>query len=63
MPRLTEPEGDYCRDVCRCKRTCQRLQRGQHRCSDADRYERLREYENTGLSPEEIGQMRTVKKG
>ena len=58
--RLTQKSGDYCRDECGQDKSCQRLDHaGRHndlslRCKDALRYERLREYENTGFSPEEV---------
>lgn len=54
MARLTQAEGDYCRDVCGCANICKRLKEGFAPCKDALRYERLRRYENTGWEPEEI---------
>lgn len=53
--RLTKPDGDYCRDVCGGANSCKRLKEGGDRCLDAERYDRLRRYENTGWEPEEIG--------
>ena len=58
--RLTQKSGDYCRDECGQHASCQRLDHARRhkdlslRCKDALRYERLREYENTGFSPEEV---------
>ena len=54
MDRLTIPDGDYCRDVCGNANTCRRLKEGKTMCSEVARYRRLREYEDTGLSPEEL---------
>lgn len=65
--RLTQKSGDYCRDVCGQAGSCQRLDHARRhndlslRCRDALRYERLREYENTGLAPEEVIQLNTRK--
>jgi len=62
MDRLTKPNGDYCRDVCGQANTCERLEYAKRhpgtRCQDAKRYERLRQYENTGLTPDEIKDMK-----
>ncbi len=63
MTRLTTPQGDYCRDVCGCRNTCPRLQRGQPPCKDAQRYQRLRQYENTGREPEEIKPYKKNRRG
>lgn len=52
--RLTRPDGDYCRNVCGSVNSCKRLKEGGGRCRDAERYDRLRRYENTGWEPEEI---------
>ncbi len=63
--RLTKKSGDYCRDECGQDKTCQRLNFARRhnelsgRCKDALRYERLREYENTGFSPKEVMQLDT----
>lgn len=52
MERLTTPDGDYCRVECGQAGTCKRLAYAQQmndlslRCKDAQRYERLRMYEN-----------------
>lgn len=51
---LTEPDGDYCQNVCGSANSCRRLKEGGGRCRDAERYDRLRRYENTGWEPEEI---------
>lgn len=60
MNRLTQKGGDYCRHVCGQINTCPRA-RGA-RCGDALRYARLRQYEDTGVSPEEIAKMREAWK-
>ena len=63
--RLTKKSGDYCRDECGQDKSCQRLDHARcHndrslRCKDALRYERLRDYENTGFSPEEVIELST----
>ncbi|WP_300685460.1 hypothetical protein [Acutalibacter sp. 1XD8-36] len=63
--RLTKKSGDYCRDECGQDKSCQRLDHAQRhndislRCKDALRYERLRDYENTGFSPEEVLELST----
>ncbi len=51
--RLTKEGGDYCRDVCGMS-TCKRISETGQRCSDAYRYDRLREYEDIGMSPSEL---------
>lgn len=52
MDRLTEPDGDYCRDECGQANIRKCLKAGNPyynaKCSD-----RLRRHENTGFSPEE----------
>lgn len=48
--RLTDPNGTYCKNVCGMQHSCQRIERGE-KCGDVDRYERLRLYENSGLTP------------
>lgn len=63
--RLTQKSGDYCRDECGQAGTCPRLDHARRhnnlslRCRDALRYERLREYENTGFAPKEVIQLDT----
>lgn len=63
--RLTQKSGDYCRDECGQAGTCPRLDYARRhndlslRCRDALRYERLREYENTGFAPKEVIQLYT----
>ena len=51
--RLTEEHGDYCHNVCGMS-TCKRISETGQRCSDAYRYDRLREYEDIGMSPSEL---------
>lgn len=58
MKRLTKRNGDYCRDVCGQKNTCQKLKTAPAPCKDAQNYERLRQYENAGLSPKEVVRMK-----
>lgn len=53
MGRLTAPGGDYCREECGYFRSCKRRGRGDL-CKSARFYRRLRDYEDTGLMPEEI---------
>lgn len=55
MERLTEPDGDYCRDECGQVNTCKRLKAG-NPCYNAKCYDRLRRYENTGFPPEALEQ-------
>lgn len=63
--RLTKKSGDYCRDECGQDKSCQRLDHARRhndlslRCKDALRYERLRDYENTGFLPEEVMELST----
>lgn len=47
MKRLTYP-GDYCQDIARCENNCSGS------CQAKRQWERLRAYEETGLSPEEV---------
>ena len=58
MKRLTKRDGDYCQNVCGQKNTCQKLKTSPAPCKDAQNYERLRQYENTGLSPKEVVRMK-----
>lgn len=53
MNRLTTKDTCYCKEKCGQARFCQRLQRGDI-CLSARCYDRLRQYEDTGLMPEEI---------
>lgn len=46
MNRLTYP-GDYCRDIAFCDNGCSG-------CRSKQLWERLKAYEDTGLTPEEI---------
>lgn len=46
MKRLTYP-GDYCKDIAHCDNGC-------GSCPGKRLWERLKAYENTGLSPEEV---------
>lgn len=64
--RLTKTAGDYCSDECGQARSCRRLDDAKQnddlslRCKDALRYERLREYEDTGLLPTEIEEIKRM---
>lgn len=46
MDRLTEPNGDYCRDECGHTNTRKCLKAG-NPCCNAECYDRLRRHENT----------------
>lgn len=50
MKRLTYP-GDYCKDIAYCDNGCTD-------CRNKQLWEKLRAYENTGLSPEEIRRLK-----
>jgi len=65
MERLTDETGSYCRAKCGMAATCKRLREGDI-CQSARCYERLKQYENTGLSPQQVKQMKRperVKRG
>lgn len=47
MKRLTYP-GDYCEDIAHCENNCGGS------CPGKRLWERLKAYENTGLTPEEV---------
>ena len=47
MKRVTYP-GDYCEDIAHCDNNCG------GNCRNKKLWERLKEYENTGLTPEEV---------
>lgn len=61
MQRLTDKTADYCRDKCGMAPTCKRLKEGDI-CQNARCYERLRRYEDTGLSPQQVKQMERMKR-
>lgn len=46
MNRLTYP-GDYCKDIAYCDNGCTN-------CRNKQLWEKLKAYEDTGLSPEEV---------
>lgn len=48
MKRLTYP-GDYCRDIAYCNNGCATAN-----CHNKKLWEKLKAYEDTGLTPEEI---------
>lgn len=47
MKRLTYP-GDYCQDIAQCDNNCSES------CQGKRLWEKLLAYENTGLTPEEV---------
>lgn len=51
--RLTIPNAIYCQEKCGQARFCQRFAQG-NLCFNARCYDRLRQYEDTGLEPGEI---------
>lgn len=51
MNRLTYP-GDYCQDIAQCDNNCSES------CQAKRQWERLRAYENTGLTPEEVKRLK-----
>ena len=64
MDRLTSPDGYLCR-TCAAEGTC-RFERSaglRAKCPAASCYERLAAYEDTGLTPEEIQQMKLALAG
>ncbi len=58
--RLTERDGDYCKDICGQAKTCKRLKAGDI-CDDARRYARLREFENLFVPIPEVAEMATLR--
>lgn len=54
---LVRLNGDYCRDVCGQENSCGRLKDGKP-CKDSQRYDLLRQYVKTGLTPQEINIMK-----
>ena len=50
MNRLTYP-GDYCKDIAYCGNHCS------NSCRSRQLWERLKAYEDTGLSPEDVRRM------
>lgn len=51
MNRLTYP-GDYCEDIAHCENNCGGS------CHAKRQWEQLRAYENTGLTPEEVEELK-----
>lgn len=54
---LVRLNGDYCREICGQENSCARLKDG-HICKDAQRYTMLRRYAKTGLSPDDIVELK-----
>ena len=50
MKRLTDPNGSYCKDKCGMYNSCTRVKE-KNFCRDVIMYEKLKLYENTGLTP------------
>ena len=50
LDRLTDPNGSYCKDKCGMYNSCTRVKE-KNFCRDVIMYEKLKLYENTGLTP------------
>lgn len=53
IDRMTEQNGDYCRDICGQFKTCKRLE-ANDLCEDAKRYCKLQAFENAQQCAETI---------
>lgn len=51
MKRLTYP-GDYCKDIAYCDKNCSAS------CRNKQLWEKLKAYEDTGLTPEEVQRLK-----
>lgn len=54
MKRLTYP-GDYCKDIAYCDNNCSTS------CRNKQLWEKLKAYEDTGLTPEEVKALNNTK--
>lgn len=50
LDRLTNPDGSYCKDRCGMYNSCPRIKEKDF-CKDVMMYEKLKLYEDTGLTP------------